>query len=70
MLGSHFALGISHCGCWVMHSGRAGAAVVGHGGGGYEAVGRRKSRGAGADQEQNAHEELVKHFKVTKVTEL
>ena len=51
-----------------MNSGRAGAAVVGHGGGGgYETVGRRKSRGAGADQEQNAHEELVKHFKVTLV---
>jgi hypothetical protein len=46
-----------------MNSGHAGAAVV-------ETVGRRKSRGAAADQEQNAHEVLVKHFKVTLVTEL
>ena len=65
---SWWSLGIYHCGCGVMNSGRAGAAVVGHGG--YETAGRRKSRGAAADQEQNAHEELVKHFKVTKVTEL
>ena len=51
-----------------MNSGRAGAAVVGHGG--YETVGRRKSRGAGADQEQTTHEELVKHFQVTLVSGL
>ena len=49
-----------------MNSGRAGAAVVGQGG--YDTGGRRKSRAAGADQEQNAHEELVKHFQVTIVS--
>ena len=49
-----------------MNAGRAGAAAgvghAGYGGGGGGGRGRRKSKGA--DQEQDMHEELVRHFEV------
>ena len=44
-----------------MYAGRAGAANVSNGG--YGGGGRVKNKGI--DQEQDVHEELVKHFEVS-----